>query len=43
MAGGYYVVLALGAVAMLGALLWPSRVPRAQPVRIKSDRSSRQF
>jgi len=40
MASGYYVVLALGAVAVLGALIRPLTAPRPQPVRIARDRAS---
>jgi len=38
MTGGY-VVLGLGAIALLGALIWPLAAPRPQPVRIARDRS----
>jgi hypothetical protein len=41
MASGYYVVLALGAIAMLGTLIWPLTASRPQPVRIERDRSPR--
>jgi len=41
MASGYYVVLALGVITMLGALIWPLAAHRPQPVRIKADRSPR--
>lgn len=41
MASGYYVVLALGAVAMLGTLIWPLTAKKPQQVRIKADRSRR--
>jgi hypothetical protein len=41
MAVGYYVVLALGAVAMLGALIWPLTARQPQPVRIARDRLPR--
>jgi hypothetical protein len=39
MASGYYVVLALAAIALLGTLIWPLTAKKPQPVRIKADRS----
>jgi hypothetical protein len=41
MAGGYYVVLVLGAVAMLAMLIRPLAVRQPRPVRVVSDRSRR--
>jgi hypothetical protein len=41
MASGYYVVLALAAVALLGTLIWPFTARRPQPARIVPDRSRR--
>jgi hypothetical protein len=41
MASGYYVVLALAAIAMLGTLIWPLTARRPQPARIVPDRSPR--
>jgi hypothetical protein len=43
MAGGYYVVLVLGAVAMLAMLIRPVAGAQPRPVRVVSDRSRRRY
>ena len=38
---GYYGVLVLGAIALLGSLVLPLTAKKPQPVRIASDRPRR--